>query len=201
MKYILTILLGLLLALSACKKNELPQPVEEEPKIWLKGNSNGKPFEIKAGVNATYAASLTHDLDTLFREFIFTITLPKTRETLIFNLYDDYISSTSIKDILNATIKPDIFNYIYSEKLQFNLAPKTVVVRYINDNLGQTYYSYLTAQPQPSSYFKILSVKDVEFEGKPFKLAEVSFSCLLRCPPNWNIEMTDVHGFIPFGQQ
>jgi hypothetical protein len=200
MKYILTILLGLMLGLSACNKNELPQPVAEDPQVWLAGELNGKPFEIKAGINASYATSLTNDFDSVFREFIFKIEAPNTKETIIFNLYDSFTNYNTAKDILDNSIKPGSFRFTYSNTQQFNFAAKDIIVRYINYNSGQIYYSYQYFQ-NPSASFKIVSVKDVVFDGKPFKMAEVEFNCKLRCPANsWVIHITNGHGFIPFGQ-
>jgi hypothetical protein len=201
MKYILIVLFGLALTLSACNKNELPKPIEEQPQVWLAGSINGNPFDIKAGVNAVYASSYTHTFDSIFREFIFKIDLTGSKEALIFNLYDSFTNYTNPKDILDHSIQPNTYRYTYSNVQNFNFAAKDIIVRYVNYGASQTYYSYQYFQ-SPSASFKIISVKDIVFEGKPFKLAEVSFNCKLKCPLNgWLINITDAHGFIPFGQQ
>lgn len=192
----------IMLAQAGCKKNELPQPVQETPPVWMECKINGVKFEFKAGINAAYASVFNNTIDTVKGQFIFQLVSPEYHKVIEVAINNYNSTSGNINHDLETTIQPRNYRFLYSNNFPYvNFKPGEVQVYYGDKITGQNYYS--GAYPQDSTrYFSITSVKDVEYNGKYYKLAEISFSCMGRNPYNGKkYDITEGRGAIPFGEQ
>lgn len=200
--YILVVVLTALLA--GCKKNELPEPVKEDPKLWLKFNLNGLPCEFKAGEGPT-TASATSLVFNSKRDFIFTMHAPelkKEMEITIFNVPQNVINQfDNIESELDRTIVPGRYKYCHNDgSVYWQPKQGELAIKYTDDNYNETYETEPAHQP-PFSEFEIISVTDTYYKGEPYKLAEIKFSCLLKCHTTGGYyKISNGKGVIVFGQ-
>src|SRR5215212_7579697 len=134
----------LVTALAGCKKNELPEPVKEEPKIWVKFAINGMPYEFTAGEGQTIASATSMVFNSK-RDFIFNIDAPDVRKSLkisIFNVPQNVISQTfdNVESELDRTILPGVYKYSYNDGSVF-WQPKQgeLALEYRDDDYNETY--------------------------------------------------------------
>jgi len=202
MKHYIVIVFALLLGLSSCKKQELPKPQDGEPIVWIEGKVNNVPFKFTAGENATYANVITHNIDSQSRQFIFKIDAPDFKKSIEISINNWQKTLGDVNSDLASTIQPGVYKFTYSNAFPFIPYRKSEVIFLYNDlAAGVKYYTIPYAQ-QLSGQFEIVSVKDVEHEGKTYKLAEIKFSCRVKNPyNNWWYDITEGYGFIPFGQK
>lgn len=201
MKRYIVIVFAVLLGFSSCTKQDLPKPEEGKPMVWIEGKLNNVPFKFVAGENATYASAITHNIDSQSRQFIFKIDAPDLGKSVEVSINNWQNTLNDIDDDLSNTIIPGVYKFTYSNAFPFVPYKKNEVIFLYNDlTTGLKYYTVPYLQ-QATAKFEIVSVKDVVYEGKTFKLAEIKFSCRVKYP-NSNLwyDVTDGYGFIPFGQ-
>lgn len=209
MKPYILIFLLLVLGLNSCKKKEeLPEPVEEKPALYLEGTINSIPFRLETGINATYGSTAaykyinTSTKDT-FQAFYYTLNIQDKKKNLVASLeigvnnYKDRPSGVFETD-LNNTIKKGDYNYDYFSSMF--PGDINVSVKYTDYVSGDEYYSPLYFQGSQNK-FKILSVKDEYRDGKHYKVVEVMFNAVLPCmysSPQYYIPLS-AKGVIAFG--
>jgi hypothetical protein len=201
MKLYFPILLVCLLALNACTKKELPQPVNGSSTIWMQCKMNNIPFEMNVGQNATYGTNISY-INNTYKQFIFRIDatdLKKSFEVSI-NNYADTVGNNY--NDLEQTIKPGDYSFIHTSAFPFySFIPNEVGVSYTDKGTKTSFYS-MTCYQTSDSKFTITAVKDVVENGKRYKLAEVDFSCTIQYKDGsnvWTYSITDGHCAIPFG--
>ena len=199
--YILLLFVLVLTSLAGCKKNELPEPVQEIPAVWMDCKINGVKFEFKAGINAVYGSVFNNIIDTAKGQFIFQLVSPEYHKVIEVAINNFNEVNTTVAEDLAKTIQTKTYRYMYSNTFPLlTYKPGEVQVYYGDKATGYDYYS--AAYHQDSTrYFSITSVKDVVYHNKHYKLAEVSFSCMVKTPYNnkW-YNITEGHGAIPFGE-
>lgn len=202
-KLLYTIFVSLLLVgVSSCKKNELPAAQEGKPTVWVEGKVNNIPFKYEAGENATYGYTIAHNIDSQSRQYIFRINAPELKKSLEISINNGERQLGNVQDDLNKTIKPGSFKFIYSNT--FPTIPyklNEIIFLYIDHSTNSKFYTIPYNQNSVNAEFKILSVSDKTYEGKHYKMAEISFHCRVKDPSTglW-YDITDGHGFIPFGE-
>lgn len=198
--YIILVFVALV-GLSSCKKNELPIPTEGQPTVWIEGELNGTPFKFTAGENATYASTITHNIDSQSRQFIFKIDVPDYRKSIEISINNWQAVLDNVEKDMDSTIKPGKYKFIYSNAFPFVPYRTSEVIFLYNDKATGIKYYTVPYNQQASAEFEIVSVKNITHEGKKFKLAEVRFTCRVKYPyNNWWYDITNGHGFIPFGE-
>lgn len=193
----------LLVGISSCTKNELPDPIEGTPQVWIEGKVNGIPFKYEAGTNASYAYTIAHNIDSQSRQYIFRINAPELQKSLEISINNGARQLGGVDEDLEKTIVPGSYKFIHSNS--FPYVPyriSEIILLYIDHTNQAKYYTVPYNQNSIGAEFKILSVTDKVHDGKHFKMAEISFHCRVKNPSNgfW-YDITDGHGFIPFGQQ
>lgn len=190
-----------LLGLAACTKKELPEPIEETPQIWVKAKVDGVPVEMIAGKGVLYATTIKHNIDSNLTEFVFKINDPDNYRGLQITFIDSFRQFATIEDQLSQSITTGGYKFAYTSSWPFKLNSNEIIVIYNDYKLSETYYSIYSAQPQWAK-FEIVSVQDVVFEGKPFRMAQITFSCKIKDPfTGWTYTITDGIASIPFGQR
>ncbi|KAB2917985.1 MAG: hypothetical protein F9K23_02220 [Bacteroidetes bacterium] len=200
-KAFLMLLAFALLGLAACTKKELPQPVEETPQIWVKAKIDGVPVEMAAGEGVSYATTIKHNIDSNLTEFVFKINALDNEHGLQITFIDSFNNFGTIEEQLAHSITTGGYKFAYTSSWPFKLNANEIIVIYNDYRHSEEYYSLYSPQPQWAK-FEIQSVKDVIFEGKPFRMAQVAFSCKIRDPfTGWTYTITDGTASIPFGQR
>lgn len=190
-----------LLGLAACSKKELPEPIEETPQIWVKAKIDGVPVEMAAGQDISYATTIKHNIDSNLTEFVFKINDLGNGHGLQITFIDSFKQFATTAAQLSHSINTGIYKFAYTSSWPFKLSANEIIVIYNDYNLSEAYYSIYSAQPQWAK-FEIESVKDVMFEGKPFRMAQIKFSCKIKDPfTGWNYTITDGTASIPFGER
>ncbi|HYG15625.1 MAG TPA: hypothetical protein VEC12_07710 [Bacteroidia bacterium] len=200
--FIILVLTILTMFLSGCKQNDIPEPVEETPAVWIECEINGMPFKMEAGENAVYATAIANDFDVNKREYIFKMDALALKKSFQISIYNYQHKLGDMYEDLDSTIKPGEGRFLYTSMWpNFKPLPSRMFVIYEDLEKSLKYFTIPIYQGS-SSYFEIVSVKDVVNEGKKFKMAEIRFSFELECPDNhWKLWVTKGHGFIPFGQK
>jgi hypothetical protein len=213
MKPYILIFFLLVLGLNSCKeKEELPEPVEGKPVIFLEGQIDSFPFKLESGENATFGNAAAYryiypsSSDT-FMIFYFSMNLvddkKRVLQTFEITLNNHKEKPGIFEEDLNNTIKPGSYSYAYTDISSFpnyNFMPSQVTVSFIDYTSGYSYFS-LPHWQGGLNKFKILSVKDEYRYGKHYKVAEVEFKIHLRCmshAPQYYIPLS-AKGFIAFG--
>lgn len=202
MKRYIVIVFAALLGFSSCTKQDLPKPEEGKPMVWVEGKLNNVPFKFIAGENATYANTITHNIDSQSRQFIFKIDAPSIGKSIEISINNWQKTLDDIDTDLDNTIRPGVYKFTYSNAFPFIPYKESQVIFLYNDILNNVTYYTIPYLQQATAKFEIVSVKDVEHEGKTFKLAEIKFSCRVKYPYNnfW-YDISEGYGFIPFGQK
>jgi len=203
-KLIYIILIPLLLAgISSCKKNKLPPTIDSKPTVWVEGKINGMPFKYEAGVNANYANVIAHNIDSQSRQYIFKIYVPTLKKTIEISINNGAKKLGSVQEDLDITIQKGMFKFVYSNSFPYiPYRTSEVILLYIDHTTNAKFYTIPYYQSSVNSKFEIVSVNDVIKEGKRYKVAEIFFSCRVKDPNTgfW-FDITDGHGFIPFGEK
>lgn len=201
-KLVLLLSFAFTLSFSGCTKKELPEPVEGKPQVWVECNINNVPFKFEVGENYTFGCPVVRDgSGGMIRQFSTVIKSELHQKSIEFLINNHSLKLSSIKEDIEQSIKPGAYKFSYTSQFPYPYKLGEVIVNY-KDLSNQNFYTSL-AFPQVSvGHFEILSVKKVESDGFTYKLAEISFSCVAKNPANGHkYEVTDGHGFIPFGQQ
>lgn len=187
--------------ITGCKQNEMPEPVEGTPAVWIECEINGIPFKMEAGENAVYATAIANDFDVNKREYIFKMDALALKKSFQVSIYNYQFKLGDVYKDMDSTIQPGEIRFLYTSGWpNFNALPSRMFVIYTDLEKSQKYYTIPVYQGI-KSYFEIVSVKDVVNDGKKFKMAEIRFSFEVVCPDNqWKLYITNGHGFIPFGQ-
>lgn len=200
--FYITLFSLLLIGISSCKKNDLPMEEEGAPTVWVEGKLNGIPFRYDAGTNASYGAVVIHDIDAQSRQYIFRINAPELNKSFEVSINNASWTLGDKREDLEKTIIPGSYNFIYSNTFpNIPYRVSEIILAYIDHSTGSKFYTVPYNQNLVGAEFKILSVSDKTYEGKHYKMAEISFHCRVKNPSNgtW-YDITDGHGFIPFGE-
>ena len=191
--------------LAGCKKNELPAPVKEDPKIWVQFNVNGSEYKFTSGVNSTTVNAHSKILNSK-RDFVFHIDAPELKRGLkitVFNVPQNVINQSfdNIETELDRTIIPGAYNYCYNDgSVYWQPKQGDIAVEYIDMEHNENYQS-MPASQLSFSRFEVISVTDTEFEGVQYKLAEIKFNCLLKCHATGGYyKISNGMGVVVFGQ-
>ncbi|MGV3599043.1 MAG: hypothetical protein ACO1PI_14360 [Bacteroidota bacterium] len=204
MKNYIAILFATLLLFGACKKTDLPEPQEGAPAIWMKCKMNGFPFEFKVGEQNVFANNFIYtNTSNNVRQFTFRIESMDNKKSvdITLNNYNDTIGD--LKSDLNHTLQPGEYRFTYSNSFPvYFFRQREVIISYLDKEKNYKYYTTPIYQYAPSSKakFEIISVKDaVDERGNPCKLAEVKFSCNIKCMDNGaQYIVSDGHAILPF---
>lgn len=140
--FIIIVLTILTTFLAGCKQNELPEPVEETPSVWIECEVNGKPFKMEAGENAVYATSVANNIDSNHREYIFKIDAPSLKKSIQVSVYNYQNKLNSLDDDLDSTVKPGNFKFIYTNMWPvFVVKPSHMVLIYQDYDKSLRYFS------------------------------------------------------------
>ena len=200
--FIILVLTILTMFLSGCKQNDMPEPVEEKPAVWIECDLNGMPFKMESGENAVYSTAIANDFDLNKREYVFKMDALALKKSFQISIYNHQFKLGDLYEDMDSTIKPGGVRFLYTgDWPRFNVLPSRMFMVYTDLEKSLKYFTIPVYQDS-TFYFEIVSVKDVVNEGKRFKMAEIRFSCRLECPDNkWKLYVTNGHGFIPFGQK
>lgn len=204
MKNYVAILFATLLLFGACKKTDLPEPQEGTPAIWMKCKMNGFPFEFKVGEQNVFANNFIYtNTSSNIRQFTFRIESLDNKKSveITFNNYNDTIGD--LKSDLTNTLKTGEYRFTYSNSYPvYYFRQSEVIISYTDKEKNYKYSSIPMYQYGSSSKanFEVLSVKDaLDERGNPCKLAEVKFSCNVKCIDNGNqYIVSDGHAVLPF---
>ncbi len=200
-KAFLVLLAFSLLGLAACTKKELPEPIEETHQIWVKATIDGVPFEMAAGKGSSYATTIKHNIDSNLTEFVFKINDLANEHGLQITFIDSFSKFETIQEQLSHSITTGGYKFAHASSWPFKLRANEIIVIYNDYKHSEEYYSIYSAQPQWAK-FEIVSVKDVVFENKPFRMAQIKFSCKIKDPfTGWIYTISDGEASIPFGQR
>lgn len=196
-----TIILSLLLiltGLSSCKKNELPQPTEGTPVIWVQGELNTIPFKLEAGNEAAFINTTTNVINEYLREFVFTIESPQLKKSMQISIYSSQDTLTELSIDLERTIKTGNYKFAYSNSSIYMCKNSEVVVTYSELNTGHK-YNTIPYNQDFSGNFEIVAVTDTIYQGTKYKMAEIRFNCNVKDYLGQSFNITNGHGYIPFG--
>lgn len=196
----LILLLATAVILGSCNKKDLPQPIEETPQIWLECKINNMPYKLEVGEDLNFSKLATITTNNDKRQFISEIESHKYQQAVRITINNFKYSTSSIDDDMNNTIQTGNYNFSFSNNpSSYPFKPQEVIIDYRTCN--SCWYSSLICDQTASGSFEIVSVKDVNYEGKNYKLAEIKFSCAAKNTSNGSyLTITDGHGFIPFGE-
>lgn len=193
----------LLLAFSACTKKELPEAIDGKPQVWIECKVNGAPVKFAAGEDYTFGCPIVHDgAAGKIRQFTSEIKSQLHQKAIRVTINNRNANISDMQDDLENTIKTGAYKFSFTNQYPVYLYKLGEVIVDYTDLKDKYMYSSLLYPQVNVGHFEILSVKDVEFEGNRYKVAEISFSCMAQTPSNgaW-FNITEGHGFIPFGQQ
>ncbi len=193
----------LLTGISSCKKNELPQAVDGKPTVWVEGYVNGVPFKYEAGTNASYANVIAHNIDSQSRQYIFKINAPDLNKSLEISINNGARKLGTVQEDLDKTIQTGTYKFVHSNSFPYvPYRTSEIILLYIDHNTQSKFYTVPYDQNSINSRFEIASVSDVMYNGKRYKVAEIFFHCRVKNPSNgfW-YDITDGHGYIPFGEE
>ena len=194
---LLTLLL-LLAGLSSCKKNELPEPIEGTPVVWVQGELNTIPFKLEAGNEAAFINSTTNVINEYLREFVFTIESPTLKKSLQISIYSSQDTLTALPLDLERTIRPGTYKFAYSNSSIYMCKNSEVVITYSELNTGHK-FNTIPYDQDISGNFEIVAVSDTVHQGTKYKMAEVRFNCNVKDYLGQTYNITNGHGYIPFG--
>jgi len=196
---LLSLLVIILMGLSACKKNELPEPIEGTPVIWVNGELNALPFKLEAGNNSAFLTTTTNVINDYLREFVFTIESPELKKALQISIYSSQDTLTALPLDLERTIRPGIYKFAYANSSIYMCKNNEIVLTYTDQNTGQK-YNTIPYNQDVSGSFEIVTVTDTIHKGSLYKMAEIRFNCVVRDSLGQTFSITNGHGFVPFGQ-
>lgn len=191
-------LLLLLVGLSSCKKNELPEPVASTPVVWVQGELNTIPFKLEAGNEAAFIHTTTNVINEYLREFVFTIESPALKKSLQISIYSSQDTLTALTIDLERSIKPGIYKFAYSNSSIYMCKNSEVVISYSELNTGHK-FNTIPYDQDISGNFEIVAVSDTVHQGTKYKMAEVRFNCNVKNYLGQTYNITNGHGYIPFG--
>lgn len=201
MKNIILLSISLfLLGLSACKKNDLPEPINSTPAIWLQAEVNGVPTRLESGENAFYTTTISRMISDNLREFVFYIEAPDLKKSVKITIYSSKDTITPLEDDLNASITPRTYKFAYSNSAWYLCKNSEVIITYYDHVTGRI-YNTIPYNQEISGNFDIVSVTDREFEGITYKMAELNFNCHVKDYQGNIYNITNGKGMIPFGDR
>ncbi len=190
----------ILIGLSSCKKNELPEPIEGSPVVWVQGELNTLPFKLEAGNEAAFINTTTNVINEYLREFVFTIESPALKKSLQISIYSSQDTLTALPTDLENTIKPGIYKFAYSNSSIYMCKNSEVVISYSELSTGHK-FNTIPYDQDVSGNFEIVAVTDTMYQGTKYKMAEVRFNCNVKDYLGQTYNITNGHGFIPFGSE
>jgi len=211
MRFYTLIFFVLAVGFYSCSKTEvLPEAIEEEPVLYLRGIMDSRSFEMQAGKNATFGSATVYKAvtshDTLM-SFSFRVDAvdDKKRPTYSFEVtVNNYnITTGKFDDDLNNTIQPGNYTYAKTDSFpNYGFVPKQVIILYSDHTIGHDYYTLPKSQ---MTKFKILNVRDEYRNGNHYKIAQVEFDIVVtRCVGNWVTNYSipiKANGDVAFGME
>ncbi len=199
----LTLSFILIVVFGGCTKNELPKPIEGTPQVWLECKINGNYFKFEAGKDLNFACPIVNDgSNGVIRQFTSEIKSAKFQKAIKITINNNQATSPSMEDDMANTIVPRVYKFSYTNQFPTYFYKMGEVIIDYKDLNSQSLYTTLPYPQSGVGSFEIVSVKDVHHEGVNYKLAEIKFSCRAKNPSNGaKYNITEGHGFIPFGQQ
>lgn len=200
-KTLLILPLMLLLLISGCKKQELPEPNEGKPQVWLSCSLNNTPLKFEVGEDFISGCPLIKDgSNGMIRQFSTEIKSEQHNMSIEIIINNSNYDVTSVEADLAATIRPRPFKFSYTSQFPYPYKIGEVIINYRNLNNGHIYTSLAYSQLGGNGSFEIVSVKEVESNGKTYLLAEVNFTCKAKNPITGAMNViANGKGFIPFG--
>jgi hypothetical protein len=195
MRYLLTILtLGVIFA--ACQKKEvLPGSYTTEVGIYhVSGTAGNDSFYFHGGAGS-FEADIQVDDTTGIRVWRSSVHRANQLDTPILSLaiMNNRFPLGNMSHDFDSTVRNNSYTYnlFFAPSL---LQLESVIIAYENE-AGNRYYSGFMDNVAYNSYFTLSKVTDVYHQGKRYKKATVSFSCLMRDQAN-----TDTMNFVGSGQ-
>jgi len=192
----------LLLLISGCKKQELPEPIEGKPQVWVECSINNTPIKFEVGKDFITGCPMVKDgSNGMIRQFSTEIKSDEYKKSIEVIINNNNYDLSSVEADIDATIRPRPFKFSYTSQFPYPYKIGEVIINYRDLSTGQIYTSLAYPQLGGNGNFEIVSVKEVESNGSKYLLAEISFSCKAKNPITGAMyTITNGRGFIPFGK-
>lgn len=200
-KILLIVPMLLLLIVSGCNKQELPEPVEGKPQVWMECNINNAPIKFEVDAEMITGCAMVKDgSNSMIRQFSTEIKSETHNVSVEIIINNNNYELSSIEADLKSTVRSRPYKFSYTSQFPYPYKVGEVIINYRDLSNGHIYTSLAYPQLGSNGSFNIASIKEVESNGKKYLLAEVNFTCKAKNPVTGKLyTITGGHGFIPFG--